>query len=213
MRKTLIIISIATLILIGIISWLTGSTPISAASQKSTQNVSSQQIKLELSIQNYMYNQIIWTRMWLISFAYNNGDTDEVAARLLKNQEDIGNFIKPYYGNDAGNKLTALLKNHVNLTFDLVKAIKAHDNQTLNTINTKWYSNANQIADNLYSTNPNWSQTDLRRILKDYLDLTKQEAMDILAKNYQSSISDYDNIQNVFFSLTNSIIASFNLDY
>ncbi len=33
-----------------------------------------------------------------------------VVARLLRNQTDIGNAVKPYYGAAAGNQLTKLLK-------------------------------------------------------------------------------------------------------
>jgi hypothetical protein len=40
-------------------------------------------------------------------------DQKHILARLLHNQEDLGNIIKPYYGEEAGTKLTALLKEHI----------------------------------------------------------------------------------------------------
>lgn len=36
-----------------------------------------------------------------------------VANRLLKNQEDIGGAVAAYHGKAAGDKLTALLKEHI----------------------------------------------------------------------------------------------------
>src|SRR5438105_15392357 len=35
---------------------------------------------------------------------------DAAAIRLLRNQEEIGNAIVPYYGDAAGGKLTAILR-------------------------------------------------------------------------------------------------------
>src|ERR1043165_2001103 len=72
-------------------------------------------------------DHITWTRLYIVSFAAGLPDTDAVAARLLKNQEDIGNAIRPVYGNDAGDKLTQLLKDHINGAVDILKAAKAGD--------------------------------------------------------------------------------------
>ena len=47
--------------------------------------------------------------------------------RLLRNQDDIGNAIKPYYGDAAGDKLTALLKEHITTAAEVVTAAKAND--------------------------------------------------------------------------------------
>jgi hypothetical protein len=57
--------------------------------------------------------------MYIVSFLADLPDTDVVAQRLLKNQEDIGNAIKPFYGEEAGKKLTELLNGHILIAVDL----------------------------------------------------------------------------------------------
>src|SRR5690242_18988686 len=54
-----------------------------------------------------------WTRLAIVSFADNSPDLQPTEDRLLANQADIGNAVKPYYSEDAGYKLTDLLKQHI----------------------------------------------------------------------------------------------------
>jgi hypothetical protein len=48
-------------------------------------------------------DHITWTLNVIISFQADLPDLNAAIARLLQNQADIGNAIKPYYGDVAGN--------------------------------------------------------------------------------------------------------------
>ena len=54
-----------------------------------------------------------WTEKYIVSYIAGLEDQKPVLARLLKNQDDLGNAIKPYYGEEAGNKLAQLLRGHI----------------------------------------------------------------------------------------------------
>src|SRR5256885_4782872 len=54
-------------------------------------------------------DHITWTRNVIFCLADDLPGADQAVTRLLKNQDDIGNAIKPYYGEQAGNQLTGLL--------------------------------------------------------------------------------------------------------
>src|SRR5688572_21804546 len=58
-------------------------------------------------------DHITWTRLFIVSEAADLPDKAATTERLLRNQVDIGNAIKPYYGDPAGNKLADLLKDHI----------------------------------------------------------------------------------------------------
>ena len=58
-------------------------------------------------------DHITWTRLFIVSAAADLPDKGPTTDRLLQNQVDIGNAVKPYYGDAAGEKLTALLKEHI----------------------------------------------------------------------------------------------------
>src|SRR5688572_21460032 len=52
-------------------------------------------------------DHVVWTRNYIIAAVAGTPDATPVLNRLLKNQEDIGNAIVPFYGAPAGAKLTS----------------------------------------------------------------------------------------------------------
>src|SRR5215207_5795332 len=70
-------------------------------------------------------DHITWTRVFIISAAADLPDKAAATDRLLQNQVDIGNAIKPYNGDAAGDQLTGLLKEHITTAAEIVTAAKA----------------------------------------------------------------------------------------
>jgi hypothetical protein len=142
-------------------------------------------------------DHITWTRLAIVSFAADLPDLQATEARLLANQDDIGNAIKPYYGRAAGNALTKLLKEHILGAVTLLKAAKSGDSAAITKASADWYANGNQIADFLHSANPHsWSRQAMRRMMKVHLDETLSEAQHRLEGNYAADVRDYDAVHH-----------------
>jgi hypothetical protein len=137
-------------------------------------------------------DHITYTRNYIISALADLGDKDAVAKRLLKNQDDIGNAIKPYYGNDAGDKLAALLREHILIATKVVEAAKSDDKQQLDEQQKEWSQNGKDIAAFLSGANPNWAKSDLEQMLQKHLDLTTGEVVGRLKKDWDADIQAYD---------------------
>ncbi len=159
-------------------------------------------------------DHITFTRLYIISVAHDLPDKDATAQRLLANQEDIGNAIKPYYGDAAGDKLTSLLKDHILGAADLLAAAKAGDNAKVDAASKKWYDNANEIAAFLNSANDkNWPLPTMQSAMKTHLDQTLKEAVDRLQGKYADDIKDYEEVHTHILEmadvLSNGIVAQF----
>jgi hypothetical protein len=152
-------------------------------------------VAFKMAMRDLWVDHVVWTRMYIISAAAGAPDVDFAAERLLKNQEDIGNAIKPFYGEEAGNKLTSLLKDHILIAVDLLSAAKAGDNAGVQAAEKRWYQNADDIATFLSYANPNWSKKDLLEMLNKHLALTKAEAVARLTGNYKDDVSAFDEIK------------------
>lgn len=159
-------------------------------------------------------DHVTWTRLYIISVAADLPDKDQTAQRLLQNQADIGNAIKPFYGDQAGDKLAALLRDHILGAADLLAAAKAGDKPKIDAASAKWYANADDIAAFLSGANPKaWPLADMQAGMKMHLDLTLKEAVDRLGGKYADDIKDYDKVHEHILGLadllSSGILAQF----
>jgi hypothetical protein len=133
-----------------------------------------------------------WTRSFIVSNLAGLEDQEVVLNRLLKNQVDIGNIIKPYYGEEAGTKLTALLREHILIAGNIIEAAKKGDQANLANFNTEWNRNASEIVAYLTAANPNWNKKELTDMFQLYLKLTTDEVVARLNKDWARDIKTAD---------------------
>jgi hypothetical protein len=147
-----------------------------------------------------------WTRMAIMSFADNSPNLQPTQDRLLANQADIGNAVKPYYGEDAGNKLTGLLQQHIATAVGVLKAAKTGDPAQLDQAKAAFYANGNQIADFLTSANPqNWPRDAAQNMMKTHLDQVVQMGSDELTHHYAESVNDWNAYRDHFLAMADTL--------
>ena len=148
--------------------------------------------ELRTAMRQLWEEHISYTRNYIISALAGLPDAESVAKRLLKNQDDIGSAIKPYYGDEAGRKLSALLGDHILIAVEVVKAAKSGAKDELAAQQKKWTQNGKDIAAFLSAANPNWTKKALEEMLQAHLDLTSAEVVARLKKDWAADIKAYD---------------------
>lgn len=192
MKKGILIITLSAIFLVAFM-------PLSAqmgnmGDKHIFRNIASDELRTNL--RKLWEDHTIYTRNVILNIIDDLPGTNEAVARLLQNQVDIGNAIKPIYGAEAGNKLTDLLKEHIVIAADLLKAAKANNDAEFKTVNAKWFRNADDIAAFLSTANPkNWSLEDMKKMMHDHLNLTTQEAVARIKKDYKADIETFDKVR------------------
>jgi hypothetical protein len=165
-----------------------------------------EQVRFHDAMRKLWEDHITWTRLAIVSFAAGVPDFDPTAARLLLNQEDIGNAIKPYYGRRAGNRLTALLKEHIAGAVELLQAAKAGDDASFAAAKQAWYRNGRQIARFLSNANPRFLPfSTTSRLMRGHLDQTLDEAAHRLGGDFPADVRDYDRIHRHILMMADAI--------
>ena len=153
----------------------------------------------ELALRNGMRrlweDHVTWTRLGVVSLTSGSPDTEATVARLLRNQTDIGNTIKPFYGQAAGNALTGELRKHILIAAELIAAAKAGDQAKLADAEARWKANAHDIATLLNRANPrHWKLAAVEAMLGMHLRLTTEEAVSRLRGDWAADVAAYDRV-------------------
>ena len=159
-------------------------------------------------------DHVSWTRIVIVDFAANAPELKPDLARLLQNQADIGNAIKPFYGNAAGSELTRLLHTHIMEAVPVLTYAKSGDKAKLTAAVHAWYANAHQIAAFLAKANPKaWPLAATASMMNAHLALTTNEAVAQLQHRWPASIAAYDKVRTEILmmadTLANGIVAQF----
>jgi hypothetical protein len=151
-------------------------------------------------------DHVTWTRLFIVSATSDLPDLQATTDRLLRNQTDIGDAIKPFYGEAAGNQLTALLRTHILTAADLLAAAKAGDDAAVQKAATAWYANADDIAAFLASANPQyWPLAEMRTMMRTHLDLTLAEAVAHLQGRYADDVAAYDQVHDEILAMADML--------
>ena len=166
----------------------------------------SKEAALHDSMRKLWQDHIFLTRVFIISAVAGLPDKDAATQRLLQNQVDIGNSIKPFYGNEAGDQLAALLKDHIVIAADVVTAAKGNDKPKLDDANKRWFANADQIAAFLNKANPkNWPEADMRTMMHDHLKLTTNEAVARIQGDWAADVKAYDAVHEQILHMADGL--------
>lgn len=196
---------ISALVLAGLILALPFSVPGTATAASASLD---KQFAFRSAMRKLWEDHITWTRLYIVSVAAELPDKDTTAQRLLRNQKDIGDAVKPFYGQAAGDKLTTLLREHILGAAALLAAAKAGDTAKVNVASRRWYANADDIATFLSSANPeNWPLVEMKKMMREHLDLTLGEATARLKGDWTADIAAYDKVHAQILGMADMLSA------
>jgi hypothetical protein len=182
--------------------------------QMTSAPVSQNELALRQDMRSLWEEHVMWTRLAIISLTTDAPDTKATVVRLLRNQADIGNAIKPFYGPAAGNELTALLRQHILIAADLIAAARKGDAAAVKAEQARWHANANVIAGFLAKANPgSWKLAEMKTMMQRHLRLTTDEVVARLQKHWAKDVRAYDGVETEILQmadmLSDGLVAQF----
>jgi len=165
-----------------------------------------QLVDLNQALRKLWSDHVFWTRDYIIAAVGQAPDAKAALARLMKNQEDLGHAIGSVYGKAAGDKATQLLKEHISISGDVVKYAMSGEQDKLKEADKRWHDNAVELATFLHSANPeNWPYDALLSMLNKHLDLTTQEAVARIKKDWEKDVATFDKVYDEILMMADAL--------
>jgi len=161
--------------------------------------------QLKTAMRQLWEDHVTWTRNVILCLTDDLPGADQAVKRLLKNQDDIGNAVSSFYGQEAGRSLTGLLHDHIKIAAEVVQAAKSGNTQKLDDANKRWLTNADEISEFLSKANPNWALADMKKMMHDHLQLTTDEAVSRLKKDYDADVLAYDKVHKEILEMSDML--------
>ena len=193
---------IASLVVFGIPC---GAMPVHAQTAHHEAAATNPATALRQDMRKLWTDHVIWTRDYIVAAVGDQPDAPAAAARLMKNQEDIGAAVASVYGKTAGAHLTALLKEHISIAVDIIRFAKSGDKASQQQADAKWHRNGEAIADFLSQANPNWPRATLVEMMNTHLSTTTDEVIARLTKNWDADVRAFDAVYTHILAMADAL--------
>ena len=148
--------------------------------------------ELQLAMRKLWEDDLAYTRQYLVSAIAGLADEDAAAQRWLRTQQELGQSIAPYYGDERARRLTALLRDHVLIASEAVQAAKLGRAEALTAARARWNDQADAIAALLSEVNPNWNARDVADMLQNHAELTISQAVSRVKREWVADLDFHD---------------------
>ena len=135
---------------------------------------------------------VAWIRMTISSLVLDLPDASFVVARLLKTATEMGDSLRPFYGDEVGDAYGQLLKEHITLAGELIKASKKGNKESAEEIERSWYRNGDEVSVFLNGINPYISLPKFKKMFYEHLDMSKHEVVSMMNKDFGADLAMSD---------------------
>jgi len=183
---------------------------VGAASAGSAGNISCSSIALTSScslrqdMRKLWADHVVWDRLFIIATVDNDGSAPFAVDRLMQNTIDLGNAFAPALGNQVGQNLTSLLREHILIGDDVAQAAVQGNTTGMQEANALWYQNAQQIALFLSNASSQWPFDSVLIMLNNHLNLTNIELLSRIQKNFTGDVVIFDAIFTQVMSMADT---------
>lgn len=171
-------------------------------------------LNLNNELRRLWQEHILWTRFTVLALINNTSDLELVTKRLLQNPSDFEKLLSDFYDISTSREFERLLREHLTIATDVVKAAASKNTDEFNRLNEMWHKNADEIAALMNKMNPYWEYEMVRNMMYDHLNLLLSEITAIINGDIQSSIDFYNATEMQAYAMADvfrdGIISQFN---
>ena len=154
-----------------------------------------------------------WGNMFLVSLFHTLENLDAVKMRLEQSPEDIAAVFQSFYASPTVTQIRNLLAEHVRLAGEMANAMKNGNMERSTQLETQLNQNADQMARLLANANSNYDDEELRRMMRNHLNLMQDTMTSELSGDHNEAVrlmgENADQLMDMADVLTEGLVQQF----
>ena len=154
-----------------------------------------------------------WGNMFLVSLFHTLENLDAVKMRLEQSPEDIAAVFQSFYASPTVTQIRNLLAEHVRLAGEMANAMKNGNMERSTQLETQLNQNADQMARLLANANSNYDYEELRRMMRNHLNLMQDTMTSELSGDHNEAVrlmgENADQLMDMADVLTEGLVQQF----
>lgn len=111
-------------------------------------------VDMKETLRKLFTDHAVYTKFVINSVLDSNPDATDLLNRLMQNQNDIGDYVKPIIGGHNGNLLAELLRGHIGKAGEALAAVKSRNPQAISVAVNNLLNQGDSVALFLSNLNP-----------------------------------------------------------
>jgi hypothetical protein len=148
-------------------------------------------IKLKLQMRKLWMDHAIWVRGFIVDLLADLPSIDYTIERLLKNQDQMGNCFRSFFGDVATDNIISLLREHITIAMNLLKAIRSGNINAV-ALEEQWIKNSENISILFATILPCYSKDELIDMFSTCMIMTKYQFIARMDGDYNADIMYFD---------------------
>ena len=169
-----------------------GMPTIPGSNNQTNEMVSLDYVDLLKMIRTLWAENAIWTQQAMASTLNELPESELIVERLRENLEDFATIFGYIYNQEAEQTLRNLLTEYITIFMDYISAVMEGNDELASTAQQDLYSSGEEIVSFLVSLNPDWSESEWRAMMSDYIDLLGQYTQEMMNQDYGEAIDSFD---------------------
>ena len=132
-----------------------------------------------------------WSRNLMLCIIDSVPGKDQALWRLTKNQDDICELLKPFFGDEQKAVLAELFYSYMNFEIEVIKASMT-DSVLAKEALSQWHKSTNEIASFLHKQNPKWMLKDLKEVMNTQVEMTYQAIRQRVIRDFDLEVIAFD---------------------
>lgn len=137
-----------------------------------------------------------WTRTLLVETLAGSSSTPHAKVRLREVHADLGDAVRPYFGDESADELTDLLEAESAAAIKLFESAQAQDQAAVTEATIEWRAQSRAIAELFANQSTSWDQEALRKTFDAHIDTTLAQVSARLEGDWAADIRAFDQLED-----------------